>query len=62
MKEDIKSLLSVSLAAMDQPSTSSISIPMDVSPYVCGDDGISDDVEDDSIPLTKKIFQTFFLE
>ena len=49
MKRDIKSLLSVSLAAMDQPSSSML-VPMDVSLDVRLDDGIVNDVEDDSIP------------
>jgi hypothetical protein len=47
IKRDIKSLLSVSLAAMDQHSTSSISIPMYISLDVCVDGGVSDDAEDD---------------
>jgi len=50
MQRDINSLISVSLAAMDQPST-----PVFVSLHASIDDGISDDAEDDSIPFTKGI-------
>ena len=51
MERDIKSLLYVYLAAIDQPYTSSISIAMDVCLDACVDDGISDNAEDGSIPF-----------
>jgi hypothetical protein len=52
MKKDIKSLLSVSLAAMELPSTSSKEdIPIDVCLDVRDDSGESDSTAfDDSIP------------
>jgi len=52
MKRDIKSFLSISLAAMDQPSTSNVSTNIDVSLDVCVDAGISDEAEDDSTFFT----------
>ena len=55
MKRDIKSILSVSLATMDQPSTSNVSTNIDVSLDVRVDEGISDDAEDDSIPCMEGI-------
>ena len=42
MKKDIKSILSVSLAAMDAPSSSKIDIPIDLTLDVRDDSGDSD--------------------
>jgi hypothetical protein len=42
MKRDVKSLLSILLAAMDHPSTSNVGIPLKLSMDVCGDSSISD--------------------
>jgi hypothetical protein len=51
MKKDIKSNLSVSLAAMDAPSSSKIGIPIDLTLNVRDDLGDSDSTNfDDSIP------------
>ena len=55
IKRNIKSLLSVSLAAMDKPSTSNISTPMDLSLDVRIGDGISNSAEDNSISFTERI-------
>ncbi len=50
MKKDIKSILSVSLAATDAPS-SKIDIPIDITLDVRDDSGNSDSTNfDDSIP------------
>jgi len=51
MNRDIKTLLSVSCAAIDQPSTSITFTNLDLSLDVRVDDGVSDDAEDDSIPF-----------
>ncbi len=51
MKKDIKSILSVSLAAMQAPSSSVIDIPIDLTLDVRDDSGDSDSKNfDDSIP------------
>ena len=51
MKKEIKSILSVSLAAMDLPSSSKIDIPVDLTLDVRDDSGDSDSANfDDSIP------------
>ena len=51
MKKDIKSILSVSLAAMDAPSSSKIDIPIDLTLDVRDDSGDSDSTNfNDSIP------------
>ncbi len=51
MKKDIKSILSVSLAAIDAPSSSKIDIPIDLTIDVRDDSGDSDSTNfDDSIP------------
>jgi hypothetical protein len=58
MKRDIKSILSVSLAAMDQPFSSlPVGTTLDVSPDVRRDDGVYDSIKvvDDSILLMKGI-------
>ena len=61
MKRDIKSILSVSLPAMDQPSTSILSTSLDVSlVYVRVDDVVSDDADDDSFPFTEGIPSNMF--
>ena len=51
MKKDFKSLLSVSLDAMELPSTSKIDIPIDACLDIRDDSGDSDSTAfDDSIP------------
>ena len=51
MKKEIKSILSVSLAAMDAPSSSKNDIPIDLTLDVRDDSGDSDSKNfDDSIP------------
>jgi len=58
VKRDIKSILSVSLDDMDQPSSSiPIGNALDVPPDVRMDNGVFDSLEvvDDSIPLKKGI-------
>ena len=56
MKRDIESILSVSLAAMEHPSTSITYTSKDESLVdIRVDDGVSDDAKDDSIPFTEGI-------
>ncbi len=58
MKRDIKSIISVSLAAMDHPSSSlPIGNTLDVPPDVRIEDGVYDSIDgaDDSIPLMEGI-------
>ena len=56
MKKDIKSILSVSLVAMDLTSSSKIDIPIDLILDVRDDSGESDSTNfDDSIPSMKGI-------
>ena len=54
MKRDVKSLLSVSSAAMDQASTSNNDIHVEVYLDIRDDSGVFDstDVVDESIPIT----------
>ena len=57
MKIDVKSILPVSLASMDQPSTSKADISLEENIDIRNDSGVSDttDVGDDYIPFTDGI-------
>jgi len=62
MKKDIKSILSVSLAAMDLPSSSKIDIPIDLTLDVHDDSGDSGSTNfDDSIPSMDGISALLFV-
>ena len=58
----IQSLLSVSLVVKDKPSSSNVSIPINISLDARVDDGISNfiDIVSDSIPFTEEITSIVF--
>jgi hypothetical protein len=62
MKRDVKSLIFVSLAAMNQSSSYSVESPLALPFDIREDLGISTsfDVVDDSIPVVDKIHENLF--
>jgi hypothetical protein len=61
MKKNIKAILSISLAAMDAPSSSKVDIPIDLTLDVRDDSGDSDSINfSDSIPSMDGILANAF--